>query len=98
MPADVKEQVLNYRAYISTSDTFTHVHLTTNNTDSLTLAPLALSQSQLAQLPMDDPLILALAESHQAHTTIKYSPRIFSVSKDISEEFRTVDGYISKDD
>jgi hypothetical protein len=86
MPADVKEQVLNYCAYISTLDTFAHVHLATNNTDSLTLTPLALSQSQLAQLPMDDPLILALAESHQAHTAIEYSPCIFSVSEDIPEE------------
>jgi hypothetical protein len=97
MPADMKERILNYRAYVATSDTFAHAHLATDNTDLFTLAPLALSQSQLAQLPTDDPLILALAENHQAHTAIKYSPHIFSVSEDVPEEFRTVDGYVSED-
>jgi hypothetical protein len=40
----------------------------------------------VAQLPADNPLILALAEGHQAHTAIEDAPCIFSV-RDVPEEF-----------
>jgi hypothetical protein len=64
-----------------------HAHIATEDVFSLAVA----------QLPADDPLILALAEGHQAHTAIEDAPRIFSVSEDVPEEFRTIDGYVSDD-
>ena len=80
------------------SDTFTHAHLTTDNIDSLTLTPLALSQSQLAQLPTDDPLIITLAENYHAHTvTDSTNWRIFGPDEDVPIEFQTTDGYLSDD-
>ena len=48
-------------------------------------------------LPADDPLILTLGEGHQAHAAIENGPHIFSVSEDVPEEFRTVNGYVSND-
>jgi len=51
----------------------------------------------VAQLPANDPLILALAEGHQVHTATVDAPHIFSVSEDVPEEFRTIDGYVSDD-
>jgi hypothetical protein len=64
-----------------------HAHIVKEDVFNLTIA----------QLPADDPLILALGEGHQAHAAIENGPHIFSVSEDVPEEFRTVNGYISND-
>jgi hypothetical protein len=64
-----------------------HAHIATEDVFGLAVA----------QLPANDPLILALAEGHQAHTATVDAPHIFSVSEDVPEEFRTVDGYVSDD-
>jgi hypothetical protein len=62
-----------------------HAHIVTEDVFSLVVA----------QLPADNPLILTLAEGHQAHTAIEDAPRIFSVSEDVPEDFQTINGYVS---
>jgi len=64
-----------------------HAHVATEDLFSLAVA----------QFPADDPLILALAEGHQAHTAIENAPCIISVIEDVPEEFQAVNGYVSDD-
>jgi hypothetical protein len=55
-----------------------HVHIATKDTLSLALA----------QLPADDPLILALSPDHHAHTTIDSSNwHVFGLNEDVPIEF-----------
>ena len=75
----------------------THAHLTTDDIDSFTLAPFALSQEHLVNLAANDPLILTLSKINQAHSTNDSAFYIFGPDEDVPTKFQTTDGYVSND-
>ena len=78
MPADVKDCILHHHVHFTAeSNNIAQALLTTDNINSITLAPTVLSQDKLTHFAPDDPLILTLSTNHQAHTVIDGTHHIF---------------------
>ena len=88
MPIDVKDHILHHHAHFTAeSNNIAQALLTTDNINSITLAPTVLSQDKLTHFAPDDPLILTLSTNHQAHTAINGTPHIFRPDEDVPVEF-----------